>query len=189
MEENEIASVARGFLEALERQDWSGAVSRIGQAKLEGEAEAWRRRLAEVPVEQASDPLPEQTGVVSAEFYNAWVSGSWWEGCFPGVGSVQDLQDAAPDELMALYLAGQLSPDRIGAIGMRWRVLGVVLDGPDEAYAVFRASEGPYVNTDGENVEPIPVHQLLGLRRTGGSWEVASFPYSDWGVIGWRILT
>jgi hypothetical protein len=176
-----IEAVARRFFKALEIGDWAGAVSLMSSATLEGHAEAWKRRF-EAEGSDSSLSLASREvrgrGPITPEQYNALLLGpGWgWRVNFPDVNSLEELLEASPAELAAMHLRTSLAPDRIGVTGIRWRVLGVALDGADEAHVVFRAREGSYESVDGEDVEPVPVPQLLRLSRYEGIWKCPASP-------------
>lgn len=194
MDARSVEDAARRFFDALENGDWPAAVSAVAPAALEAQARAWRR-----PISAASGDLPLGTTrtpdlerrLVSAERYNEMVGGpdGWWRGTFPDLESVEALLSAPPGLLAAMHLERTLSPERIGVVGIRWRVLGALLDGEDEACVVFRVETGPYLTPEGATVEPLRIPTLLLFSwHHGDGWLISGFPQRDaeLGVTGWR---
>lgn len=143
-----VVAAASEFVGALAAADWQRAVSLMCARVTEDTAERWRQRAkAAVPgaitaeVYRTLNPdMPEAVARYWAEETERMERDNteWWRHELPGTVSREDVWEASAEDLMVRYVSTFERMNRGDGWVIEWSVLGAVLNGPEEAYVVYR---------------------------------------------------
>lgn len=185
-ESSMVMEAADAFLAALVSADWPGAVGLMCPPAVENIAEGWRnqvrmppRRSMSAEEYRASNPgMPEAVAQHWAEEAKRVEreSAEWWRNDLPGTDSGEEVLQASAEVLMARYLSTWGRANMGDGWTIEWSVLGAVLDGPKDAYVVYRRHGGRHRDADGRVREFQAPAELLPMSLCEGRWCV-SYPH------------